>query len=151
MTPREFAIHAHGDQKYGDKPYVFHLDQVHALAVEYGLSEDHQKAAYLHDVLEDCDIDPQTLSVLFGQNVQYLVWGVTGYGVGRKMKQHDIRRKMGDRGVALLKLCDRIANIEHAIKSGNTRIMNMYAKEHEEFSKLYFKDPLWDRYTNLFK
>lgn len=25
---RDFAIKWHGDQKYGDKPYVYHLDQV---------------------------------------------------------------------------------------------------------------------------
>ena len=151
MTPREFAIHVHGDQKYGDKPYVFHLDQVHALAVEYGLSEDHQAAAYLHDVVEDCGVSYDEIWSLFGHYVQYLVWGVTGKGRNRKARIKDQARKMNDKGICLLKLCDRIANIEHAVKTGNTRIMNMYAKEHEEFSKLCFKDPLWDRYINLFK
>jgi len=151
MTAREFAIEAHGDQKYGDKPYVFHLDQVHALADEYGLSEDHKTAAYLHDVAEDCGVSYYEIWGLFGHYVQYLVWGVTGKGVNRKARIKDQAWKMNDKDIARLKLCDRIANIEHAIKSGNTQIMNMYAKEHEEFSKFYFKDALWDRYLSLFK
>ena len=34
---RSFAIAAHGDQTYGDEPYVFHLDAVVELLAPFGL------------------------------------------------------------------------------------------------------------------
>ena len=49
-----FAIRAHGNQQYGDKPYVVHLDAVAELLTKYG--ETAQIIAYLHDVIEDTEI-----------------------------------------------------------------------------------------------
>ncbi len=46
---RDFAIAAHGEQRYGDHPYVFHLDAVAALLAPYGV--DAQTIGYLHDVV----------------------------------------------------------------------------------------------------
>lgn len=59
---REFAVRAHGDQRYGnDESYSVHLDEVVGVLREFGyapggyeiLPEDTLVAAYLHDVLED--------------------------------------------------------------------------------------------------
>ncbi len=33
---RAFALEAHGEQKYGDHPYAYHLDAVAAIAAPYG-------------------------------------------------------------------------------------------------------------------
>lgn len=72
---REFAIQAHGDQMYGDKPYVSHLDDVVAVL------DTHFKRAipellavgYLHDVLEDTSVTAGTLFEQFGPNVALAV------------------------------------------------------------------------------
>ncbi|MFA6234650.1 MAG: hypothetical protein WC824_10770, partial [Bacteroidota bacterium] len=53
---REFAIKAHGDQKYGDQPYVVHLDAVKDLVLGYNCDNLRRATdgAFLHDILEDC-------------------------------------------------------------------------------------------------
>lgn len=50
---RNFAIEAHGDQMYGDRPYSYHLDQVRDLIKALGYDEHTQAAGFLHDVPED--------------------------------------------------------------------------------------------------
>ena len=62
---RAFAIKAHGDRKYGSKPYVVHLDDVARTAVELGFtSPEHQVVAFLHDVLKDAATQPEDMHVL---------------------------------------------------------------------------------------
>jgi len=59
LSARDFAIQAHGDQKYGTKPYVYHLDQVAAICCTIKFhydSETLRTAAFLHDVLEDTKV-----------------------------------------------------------------------------------------------
>jgi (p)ppGpp synthase/HD superfamily hydrolase len=51
---REFAIKAHGEQKYGEFPYSVHLDEVATIAKPYG--ESAEIVAYLHDVIEDTSV-----------------------------------------------------------------------------------------------
>lgn len=54
-TIRDFAIQMHGGQMYGDKPYVTHLDQVWDVLQSYGYTDpSYERAAYVHDILEDC-------------------------------------------------------------------------------------------------
>jgi (p)ppGpp synthase/HD superfamily hydrolase len=51
---RDFAIRAHGDQKYGSEPYVAHLDAVVAVLNEFGYSGDEYVCSgYLHDKQEN--------------------------------------------------------------------------------------------------
>jgi (p)ppGpp synthase/HD superfamily hydrolase len=50
---KEFAIIAHGDQKYGEHPYSVHVDEVAHIASEYG--ELDEAVAFLHDVVEDTE------------------------------------------------------------------------------------------------
>ena len=56
---RNFAIKAHGHQKYGDSPYVVHLDAVAGTLERFGHAGDTNliAAAYLHDTLEDTEYD----------------------------------------------------------------------------------------------
>jgi len=48
---RLFVTKAHGKQMYGEKPYSFHLEEVHRCLVEYcpEASEHMGAAAWLHD------------------------------------------------------------------------------------------------------
>ena len=66
-TARDFAIDAHGEQKYGARPYHVHLDAVAELASAYG--ETAQVVAYLHDVVEDTPVALSAIEGRFGKFV----------------------------------------------------------------------------------
>ncbi len=52
LAAQRYAEAAHGDQRYGQKPYVSHLAAVRAVLNDFGVSGDLGVAAWLHDVLE---------------------------------------------------------------------------------------------------
>ena len=56
---RELAIRAHGDQV--DRDGSRHIDHVARVAGVAGASEAFQRVAWLHDVIEDTDADPDEL------------------------------------------------------------------------------------------
>ena len=75
---RQFALEAHGGQKYGEHPYVFHLDQVESVLREFGHeSEILRAAAQLHDVLEDTSVSHEELGREFPAEVFDIVVAVT--------------------------------------------------------------------------
>ena len=51
---REFACKYHGEKRYGEHPYVVHLDAVAEIVQQYG--EPAVVIAYLHDVVEDTEV-----------------------------------------------------------------------------------------------
>src|ERR1700742_5077227 len=73
---RWFAIRAHADQRYGEHPYVKHLDDVAEL-VGLGAGEFTLVVAYLHDVLEDTAVTHRQLVAEFGSAVAVEVGAVT--------------------------------------------------------------------------
>ena len=76
MKAREFAEKAHGTQKYGDKPYVTHLDAVATWLRELGRA-DLENAGYLHDVLEDTKTTRAELETAFDSRTAERVAAVT--------------------------------------------------------------------------
>jgi GTP pyrophosphokinase len=72
------AKDAHADKKRkSGEPYIQHPLSVALLLVEIGMDTDTIAAGLLHDVVEDTDIDLQTLEQAFGAQVARLVDGVT--------------------------------------------------------------------------
>ena len=61
---RSFAVTAHGSQRYGDRPYAVHLDEVVALLSPYGCAT--QVIGYLHDVIEDTEVTDSDIRERFG-------------------------------------------------------------------------------------
>ncbi len=57
---RDFAVKAHGDQKYGDQPYSVHLDDLMFVA-GYGEDMELRQVGFLHDVVEDTGITSTNL------------------------------------------------------------------------------------------
>ncbi|MFA5132530.1 MAG: HD domain-containing protein [Candidatus Paceibacterota bacterium] len=157
----EFAKIAHGDQKYGDKPYFQHLLEV-GMAVT--LSKMHYKhvgddevicAAFLHDVLEDTEVTRKQLIEEFGVKVADLVFAVTDEpGISRKEKKAKTLLKIAGAGDAatLIKLCDRICNMRN---SAGTSFMDMYKKEAAEFKRVLYRkglfEELWSEFDALVK
>jgi hypothetical protein len=148
---REFALKAHGDQKYGDRPYSYHLDAV--TDILRGFSETAQIIGYLHDVLEDTATARSEIQAVFGPKVTEAVALLTDEpGETRRERKEMTMRKLaaihGDLEVALIvKAADRLANIRACHDFNRPDKLEMYAQEHASFARAVFRpgicDSLW--------
>lgn len=116
---REFAIKTHQGQMYGNKPYIYHLDQCFSLfksIVEENeldfVSKIYEKIAatiYLHDTMEDQGVHYAILEDRFGKDVAEAVWCVTKE---KPYNPDQYFEKISKNPIAaIVKLCDRICNI----------------------------------------
>lgn len=151
-SAREFAVTAHGDQKYGDEPYSVHLDEVAELVARgvalSGVDEDTAvAAAYLHDVVEDTAVEIEEVHVIFGYDVALAVALVTDPSEeSRKEKKAVIMTRLagatvspqGNRIGLLVKMADRLANVKACVRSGDSRL-KMYRKEHAVFKASVYR------------
>ncbi|MFE3545681.1 HD domain-containing protein [Nocardia sp. NPDC059177] len=139
---REFARAAHGDQKYGQSPYITHLAAVRGVLSDFGYDGAHGTAAWLHDVIEDTPVTAEEVETRFGRAVLDLVWAVTGVGTDRKARNLDAYAKIAAHPPAvILKLADRTANAEASPPDSGW--MGMYRTEHALF-KAHLGDLLAD-------
>ncbi|WP_278262598.1 HD domain-containing protein [Nocardia sp. AG03] len=139
---REFARTAHGEQKYGQAPYITHLAAVRAVLDDFGYDGALGAAAWLHDVIEDTPVTAEEVESRFGREVLDLVWAVTGIGPDRKARNLDAYGKIAAHPPSvILKLADRTANAE-ASPPGSSW-MGMYRTEHALF-KAHLGDLLAD-------
>lgn len=152
MKAREFAIRAHGDQLYGDRPYVEHLEAVVSVLTDFGYGGDYLCAGWLHDVVEDTVTTLDDIERNFGSKVAQLVDAVSGGG-DRGGHITSIYRKIAVHPVAaIVKLADRIANIE-ACESGDKHARR-YAREHESFAAVirpHVLQAMWKRYEEAIR
>lgn len=115
QAARSFAFVAHGDQQYGDRPYIHHLDAVADVVASWGFRGAMLDAAYLHDVIEDTSITRAEIASVFGQRVADMVWAVTAGDGVRDERMASIYAKVAkDGAAAIVKVADRIANLEAA-------------------------------------
>lgn len=156
----DFAIKSHGNQKYGIKPYSYHLKKVVEIAKEYFDDREIIDSCALHDVLEDTNVSYSKLSMYFGTNTADIVFDVTDeIGRCRKERKEKTYPKTSQNWKAVaVKLCDRIANIDECILNDNLVKYAMYVSEKDDFEKSLKKyyhpielDPLWERLNKLYK
>jgi GTP pyrophosphokinase len=142
---------AHHGQRYDIFPYTYHLKLVVTTAsFMIRKAEMHPKneqrfimGCILHDILEDTDLKYSQLENEFGETVACIVFDVTdGVGKTRKERKDVMYKKIQTskyHDISLLvKICDRIANINFSIHHSIHKY-KMYQKESSEF------------YTNLRK
>jgi len=131
-----FAREAHSGQMYGDKPYVdSHVTDVVTILREFGMDEFYIAAGWLHDVVEDTEVSKEEIDLKFGPRVGKLVWACTGIGPNRKARNQTIYEKIAAYpDAAIVKVADRIANVEHSDPDSNHR--QMYLKERDAFHEL---------------
>jgi len=138
---RSLAVLMHGEQQYGDRPYVEHLDAVVGVLQRFGIHDEEILAAgYLHDVLEDTDLTFEGLEVLVGEPVAALVDACTdGEGPNRKARKERVYQMIPQYPRArMVKLADRVANIEASLAHHHRHRKNlteMYRKEQAEFRR----------------
>lgn len=140
---RAFAVAAHRTQRYGDRPYSYHLDQVVALLLPFGNTA--QVIGYLHDVVEDTDIQLADVELRFGSLVAQCVDLLTDSSgnsrAERKAKTYQrLSQVAGPLELALIvKTADRLANVEACIADGNERLLSIYREEHSAFRKAAYR------------
>ncbi len=116
-----FGAQAHrGQRRRSGEPYIHHPIAVAEILSEIRLDSRSIIAAILHDVVEDTPTEPEQIATEFGEEVAYLVDGVSKIGqLEFDSKEHaeaENLRKMlmamsQDIRVILIKLADRIHNM----------------------------------------
>lgn len=128
----EFATNAHGDQKYGDRPYLYHLVRVSEVirTAGYDWNVNMVVAGWLHDVIEDCGVSVKEIEREFGSSVADIVYRVTNEpGMNRRERWAATYPKIrGHDRATIIKLADRIANVEEG-----GELVTMYRKEYPTF------------------
>lgn len=181
LTARRFAIAAHGDQTYGpDLPYEYHLVKVQEIGrcrvtdemLDWASisREEFEVALWLHDVEEDTPVTNAMIRAIWGGKVAAMVHAVTDVdGPNRLIRKWGTdtnpgpMRKLGSsRGGLLVKLCDRIANVQASLaakeklphkKWKKKMMLDKYREEQMDFRTLREDGPtgqLWDYLEDLF-
>lgn len=144
---RMVAVKAHSNQSYDEIfPYEKHLDDVVDILKSFGFSGKYIVAGYLHDTMEDNGLSFNKIRKHFGVEVAEMVYCLTDeFGRDRKEKKtKTLPKTAANPDAIIVKLADRIANIEHGGK------VDMYSKEYNEFKgALYLNTPadgkrMWD-------
>ncbi|MEX1271855.1 MAG: bifunctional (p)ppGpp synthetase/guanosine-3',5'-bis(diphosphate) 3'-pyrophosphohydrolase, partial [Acidimicrobiia bacterium] len=115
------AEQAHaGQRRKSGEPYITHPVAVTSILAEYGLDEATLAAGFLHDTVEDTEIGLEDIVAEFGQEVAFLIDGVTKldrleYDSPQQAQAATIRKMVvamaQDVRVLIIKLCDRLHNI----------------------------------------
>ena len=141
------VAHDNTNHKYNGLPYWFHLQEVFYITrdninVWNGVSQDKSvttdellKAAWLHDIIEDCRYTYNDVKSIAGETVAEIVYAVTNEkGRNRAERGNDKYYDMirSTPGAQYIKICDRIANTEYSKKSGS-KMFEMYCKELPDF------------------
>lgn len=140
MVPfaRQFAIWAHGDQRYGEQRYRAHLVEVVEILDHHGYDVHYFPLAvitgWLHDVGEDTAVLIRDIANDFGDRVAELVWACTGVGSNRKERQASIKVKLlADPEAQPPKAADRLANMRSSLREKKRGLVSMYAREFDDF------------------
>jgi (p)ppGpp synthase/HD superfamily hydrolase len=154
---REFAVRAHGDQRYGERPYSVHLDAVAELAAPFG--ETAQVVGYLHDTVEDTAVTLDEVRERFGAAVAACVSLLTdAAGANRKERKAKTYARLaevhGEAELALIvKAADRLANVRASVRDGNQGLLAMYRGEQAAFRAAAYRagqcDALWNELEQL--
>lgn len=140
---RALAISAHALQRYGDRPYVLHLQEVADIVLEFqderpeGTSlEVLLAAAWLHDSIEDAGLSYNDIVLVSDlstatREVADIVFALTTSKGRNRKERADARYYARIReipGAVFLKLCDRLANVRFS-KATGSRMWGLYKKE----------------------
>ncbi len=118
----DFAEKAHkGHRRADGGPYFEHVYATAEKLADWKLDADSIAAGFLHDTIEDCGIEKKEIEKEFGENISFLVEGVTKLGKLKYKKDHERSaeslRKMilalsKDLRVIFVKFADRLHNMK---------------------------------------
>lgn len=152
------AKESHLNKTYGDYPYIFHLESVVDVLLSLGYAEEEILiCCVLHDIIEDTSVTYNEIKDRFGKNIAEIVYSVTDeLGRTRKESKHKTYSKIRkNKKSIVVKLCDRISNIEKSILYDSKKL-KMYLDEDISFKKgIYNESTLdytrcaWEKYNEL--
>jgi guanosine-3',5'-bis(diphosphate) 3'-pyrophosphohydrolase len=114
------AMHHKGQTRASGEPYLVHPLEVADLLADMRLDATSVSTGLLHDVVEDTLVDLDTIKEYFGEEIAYLVDGLTKIAqvsdLSKEQRQAESLRKMvlamtTDVRVVLIKLADRLHNM----------------------------------------
>ena len=114
------ALHHRGQKRASGEPYLVHPLAVADILAEMRLDEKSVSTGLLHDIVEDTLVDLNTIGEYFGEEITYLVDGLTKIAhisnLSKEKQQAENVRKMvlamiTDVRVVLIKLADRLHNM----------------------------------------
>ena len=139
-----WMIDAHeGQRRMDGRPYFVHPMSVYVTVSKYSEDESLQKAALLHDVIEDTDWTFEQITDLYGIRVAELVHALTNDDeqiklYGKPLYMADKVIQMSDDAL-LIKLADRLDNVSDM--HGTTEsFVRKYAAETRLIIGTLFKD-----------
>lgn len=140
-----FALLHHGEQKYGDKPYGYHLGKVVQVLTDFQAPWQLLAGGWGHDLEEDCWEDlpmedrREIVRNRFSTTVESIIWACTGVmyidGVkqNRAARNAQIYAKIAALPLAApVKCADRIANEEECVLTKSS-MGNVYIDEAIDF------------------
>lgn len=116
----DFAEKAHKDQKrMSGEPYFVHVFETAKILATLGMDATTISAGLLHDVLEDTETKKEELEKEFGEDIVFLVNGVTKLGTlkyrGHERHVESLRKffiaMANDLRVVIIKFADRLHNL----------------------------------------
>lgn len=117
----DFAKKAHeGELRKSGEPYFNHLFATAKNLADLRMGATTIAAGFLHDTIEDTNVTAEEIEKEFGKEILFLVEGVTKLGKlkyqGRERYNESLRKLFiamsQDIRVLIIKLCDRLHNIE---------------------------------------
>ncbi len=129
-----FAMEKHaGHERNSGEPYYIHLYETARELAELGMGPRTVAAGFLHDCIEDAEVDPEEVAQEFGEEILFLIQGVTKLGhlkyQGAERHAESLRRLFvatsQDIRVLMIKLMDRLHNmrtLEHVRPDKRVRI-----------------------------
>lgn len=158
-----YACIIHKDQMYDvDKPYMFHLIAVGNVLTRFGFTLSEywylHAAALLHDTVEDRQAKIKDIREKFGDEVAIPVYLVSDEkGMERSERHKKTYPEIAkNESAVIVKLGDRIANVEYGISTSDLKHYRKYRKEYKYFRKTLKKEAhlltieMWKHLDNLF-
>lgn len=113
------AAHSSQERSSGE-PYFNHVFETAKNLAIFGLDAKTVAAGFLHDTIEDTDVTEESIKNDFGDDIVFLVNGVTKLGTlkyqGRERHMESLRKffiaTAQDFRVVAIKLCDRLHNVQ---------------------------------------
>jgi (p)ppGpp synthase/HD superfamily hydrolase len=154
---KQYAIECHGStgHQYDGKPYDYHLRMVYEAGLKFiHLIPEKERdnvlaSCWVHDCIEDCRQTYNDVKNATNESVAELAYALTNEkGKTRKERAND-KYYQGIRETPyaiFVKVCDRIANVEHSKQQGS-RMIEMYSKENKNFTEKLFDE----QYAEMFE
>lgn len=128
---QSLAMEYHKGQKYGNRPYEFHLYEVYndvLITTQYDADcVACCCVAWLHDILEDTPCTVACLSQYFGEEVVDAVISITKIP-GEPYKEY-ISKVLSNKISHKVKISDTVCNLNASVESQETKRIDKYSKQ----------------------